>query len=166
MEDASFVTIRRSVKEATKISFKRHQAGHQDLSGLALTEWDHVNMPFERARELLDGVLDWRAIKPWAYRKGLGYLLRSQDDFRDVFHLRKFAAAHSDWKPFLAHVLGFDAQLIVEHYEKEEQLSKKQAIAQTIKNELGGSIEDISKIEGILLLKQKEAEKTDIARCL
>lgn len=159
LEDASFVTIRRSVKEATKISFKRHQAGHQDLSGLALTEWDHVNMPFERARELLDGVLDWRAIKPWAYRKGLGYLLRSQDDFRDVFHLRKFAAAHSDWKPFLAHVLGFDAQLIVEHYEKEEQLSKKQAIAQTIKNELGGSIEDISKIEGILLLKQKEAEK-------
>ncbi|EOA6779507.1 DUF2326 domain-containing protein [Escherichia coli] len=159
LEDASFVTIRRSVKEATKISFKRHQAGHQDLSGLALTEWDHVNMPFERARELLDGVLDWRAIKPWAYRKGLGYLLRSQDDFRDVFHLRKFAAAHSDWKPFLAHVLGFDAQLIVEHYEKEEQLSKKQAIAQTIKNELGGSIEGISKIEGILLLKQKEAEK-------
>lgn len=159
LEDASFVTIRRSVKEATKISFKRHQAGHQDLSGLALTDWDHVNMPFERARELLDGVLDWRAIKPWAYRKGLGYLLRSQDDFRDVFHLRKFAAAHSDWKPFLAHVLGFDAQLIVEHYEKEEQLSKKQAIAQTIKNELGGSIEDISKIEGILLLKQKEAEK-------
>ncbi|MDC3506553.1 DUF2326 domain-containing protein [Escherichia coli] len=159
LEDASFVTIRRSVKEATKISFKRHQAGHQDLSGLALTEWDHVNMPFERARELLDGVLDWRAIKPWAYREGLGYLLRSQDDFRDVFHLRKFAAAHSDWKPFLAHVLGFDAQLIVEHYEKEEQLSKKQAIAQTIKNELGGSIEDISKIEGILLLKQKEAEK-------
>jgi uncharacterized protein YydD (DUF2326 family) len=40
LEDASFVTIRRSVK-ATKISFKRHQAGHQDLSGLALTEWDH-----------------------------------------------------------------------------------------------------------------------------
>jgi uncharacterized protein YydD (DUF2326 family) len=89
---------------------------------------------------------------------GLGYLLRSQDDFRDVFHLRKFAAAHSDWKPFLAHVLGFDAQLIVEHYEKKSN-SKKQAIAQTIKNELGGSIEDISKIEGILLLKQKEAEK-------
>jgi uncharacterized protein YydD (DUF2326 family) len=59
---------------------------------------------------------------------GLGYLLRSQDDFRDVFHLRKFAAAHSDWKPFLAHVLGFDAQLIVEHYEKEEQLSRNKPL--------------------------------------
>jgi len=157
--DASFVTIRRGVEEATKISFKRHEAGHQDLSGLPLAEWDHQEMPFERARDLLDGLLDWRALKPWAFRKGLGYLLRSQDDFRDVFHLRKFAAAHSDWKPFLAHVLGFDAQLVAQHYEKEAQLAEKQSTTQTIKNELGGSIEDISKIEGILLLKQKEAEK-------
>ncbi len=159
LEDASFVTIRRGVEDATKISFKRHEAGHQDLSGLPLAEWDHQDMPFERARDLLDGLLDWRALKPWAFRKGLGYLLRSQDDFRDVFHLRKFAAAHSDWKPFLAHVLGFDAQLVARHYEKEEQLAERQSTAQTIKNELGGSIEDISKIEGILLLKQKEAEK-------
>lgn len=159
LEDASFVTIRRGVEEATKISFKRHEAGHQDLSGLPLAEWDHPDVPFDRARDLLDGLLDWRALKPWAFRKGLGYLLRSQDDFRDVFHLRKFAAAHADWKPFLAHVLGFDAQLVARHYEKEEQLAERQSTAQTIKNELGGSIEDISKIEGILLLKQKEAEK-------
>lgn len=159
LEDASFVTIRRGVEEATKISFKRHEAGHQDLSGLPLAEWDHQDMPFDRARDLLDGLLDWRALKPWGFRKGLGYLLRSQDDFRDVFHLRKFAAAHSDWKPFLAHVLGFNAQLVSLHYDKEEQLAEKQATAQTIKNELGGSIEDISKIEGILLLKQKEAER-------
>ena len=159
LDDASFVTIRRGVEEATKISFKRHPTGHRDFSGLTLAEWDHQDMPFDRARDLLDGLLDWRALKPWTFRNGLGYLLRSQDDFRDVFHLRKFAAGHAEWKPFLAHVLGFDARFVAQHYEKEEQLAKQQATAQTIKNELGGSIEDISKIEGILLLKQKEAEK-------
>lgn len=159
LEDASFVTIRRGVKEATKISFKRHEAGHQDLSILPPAEWDHQDVPFDRARDLLDGLLDWRSLKPWAFRKGLGYLLRSQDDFRDVFHLGKFASAHSDWKPFLAHVLGFNAELVARHYEKEERLAEKQFTEQTIKNELGGSIEDISKIEGILLLKQKEAER-------
>jgi len=159
--DASYVTVRRGVEEATKISFKKHQASHQDFSTLpeSESEWDHLDMPFERARELLDGLLDWRALKPWSYRKGLGYLLRSQDDFRDVFHLRKFASAHADWKPFLAHILGFDAQLVAQHYAKEDELAKKQATAQTIKMELGGSVEDISKIEGILLLKQREAEK-------
>lgn len=159
LQDASFVTLRRGVGEATKISFKRHEAGHQDLSALPMADWDHQDVSFDRARDLLDGVLDWRALKPWSFRKGLGYLLRSQDDFRDVFQLRKFASAHADWKPFLAHILGFDAQLVAQHYEKEEELTEKQATAQTIKNELGGSIEDISKIEGILLLKQKEAEK-------
>jgi uncharacterized protein YydD (DUF2326 family) len=89
----------------------------------------------------------------------LGYLLRSQEDFREVFQLRKFASKHSDWKPFLAHLLGFDATLVAQHYEKEQALAKQQETAQTIKNELGGSIEDISKIEGMLLLKQKDAEK-------
>ena len=159
LEDASFVTIRRGVKEATKISFKKHEAGHQDFTTLALSEWDHLDVPFERARELLDGILDWRALKPWSYRNALGYFLRSQEDFREVFQLRKFASRHADWKPFLAYLLGFNAKLITEHYEKEQLLTKKQDTAQTIKNELGGSVEDISKIEGILLLKQKEAEK-------
>jgi uncharacterized protein YydD (DUF2326 family) len=159
LDDASFVTIRRGVEEATKVSFKRHEAGHQDLSTLPLTEWDHQDLPFERARELLDGILDWRALKPWSYRKALGYLLRSQEDFREVFQLRKFASKHADWKPFLAHLLGFDATLVALHYEKEQTLAKQQETAQTIKNELGGSIEDISKIEGILLLKQKDADK-------
>ena len=159
LEDASFLTIRRGVEEATKISFKRHEARYQDLSGLPLSDWDHQDVHFDRARDLLDGLLDWRELKSWGFRKGLGYLLRSHDDFRDVFHLRKFAGADSDWKPFMAHVLGFDASLIERHYEKEKQLTKKQTHEQTIKNELGGSIEDISKIEGILLLKQKEAER-------
>lgn len=159
LEDASYLTIRRGVEDATKISFKRHLAGHQDFSSLLPTEWDHDDVAFDRAKELLDGLLDWRGLKPWPFRKGLAYFLRSQDDFRDVFHLHKFASAHADWKPFLAHLLGFDDQLIVKHYEKEAQYTEKQDTAQTIKNELGGSIEDISKIEGLLLLKQKEAER-------
>lgn len=159
LEDSSFLTVGRGVEEATKISFKRHGTGHQDFSALPVSEWDHQQLPFDRARDLLDGLLDWRAIKPWSYRKGLGYLLRTQEDFREVFQLRKFVSKHADWKPFLAHILGFDALQIAQHYKKEEELSKKQEAAQTVKNELGGSIEDISKIEGILLLKQKDAEK-------
>jgi len=159
LADASYVTVRRSVEDASKISFKKHEASRQDLTALSASKWDHLDMPFERARDMLDSLLDWRALKPWSYRKGLGYQLRSQDDFHHVFHLGKFAAAHSDWKPFLAHILGFNAQLVALHYKKEEQLKEKQATAQTINNELGGSIEDISKIEGMLLLKQQEAEK-------
>ena len=159
LKDATYLTVRRSVENASKISFRMHKAGRQDLAGIQASDWNHLDMPFERARKMLDGLLDWRALKPWSYRMGLGYLLRSQDDFREVFHLRRFAGAHSEWKPFLSHILGFNAHLVALHYQKEDDLAKKQATEQTIKNELGGSIEDISKIEGLLLLKQQEAEK-------
>jgi uncharacterized protein YydD (DUF2326 family) len=159
LADASFLTVRRGLEEASKISFKKHEASHQDFSSLPDTSWDHLDLPFERAKDMLDSLLDWRALKPWSYRKELGYLLRSQNDYQDVFQLNKFAAAHADWKPFLAHILGFNAELVSSHYQKEEELQKKQETVDTIMKELGGSVEDISKIEGLLLLKQKEAEK-------
>ena len=159
LANGSYVSVRRSVATPSKIAFKKHSTGHQDFSTLSAHEWDHFDVPFERAKELLDGVLDWRALKPWAYRKGLGYFLRSQDDFHDVFHLRKFASSHADWKPFLAHILGFDNKLIVQHYAKEEELAKKKKTEQTINLELGGSVREASKIDGILLLKQQEVER-------
>ena len=114
--DASYLTIRRGVGEASRISFKKHEARNQDFTRLPESEWDHVDLPFERSRELLDSLLDWRALKPWSYRKGIGYFVRSQEDFGDVFHLHRFAAGHAEWKPFLAHLLGFDDALISSHY--------------------------------------------------
>ncbi|WP_227815774.1 DUF2326 domain-containing protein [Nitrogeniibacter aestuarii] len=156
---SSHVTVRRGVDEASKISFKKHEASHQDFTELPDEDWDHVNLPFDRAREMLDGLLDWRAVSPWDFRKGLGYQLRSQDDFQEVFQLRRFLGAHADWKPYVAHILGFNHKLIAQHYEKEAQLEAEKVKAETVKAELGGSIDDIGNIEGILLLKQKDAEK-------
>jgi uncharacterized protein YydD (DUF2326 family) len=157
--DASYLTVRRGMEEATKISFKKHEARHQDFSTMGDGGWDHFELPFERAREMLDSLLDWRALNPWDYRREIGYLLRAQDDYRDVFQLQKFLSAHSDWKPFVAHILGFNSEIIELHYKKEQELEEKNQTVQTIMSELGGSVEDISKIEGILLLKQKEAER-------
>ncbi len=100
------------------------------------------------------------AIKPWTYRKGLGYFIRSQDDYNDVYKLRKSGSAKdADWKPYLSHTLGFDSNLLVKHYQKEKELSENKDIESTIRKELGGSDKDMSKIEGLLLIKQQEAEK-------
>lgn len=160
LADATYVTVRRGVKDHTKISFKKHEAAHQDFTEFSEGDWDHSSLPFDRAREMLDSLLDWRAVSPWDFRKGLGYQLRSQDDYQDVFQLRRYAIGkHKDWKPYVAHVLGFDHNLIEQHYSKLEQLEQKKATAETVKAELGGSVDELSKIEGILLLKQKDAEK-------
>ena len=157
--DGSYITVRRSIENPAKISFKKHILGNQNFSSMPDLDWDHFDMPFKRARKMLDGLLDLRALKPWSYRSEIGYLLRSQGDFSDVFQLRKFAGPHSTWKPFLAHILGFNGDLLTSYYEKEDKVNENKVIEQTIVKELGGdSIEDISKIEGILLLKQQDAE--------
>ena len=156
--DGSLVTVRRSVEEPSKISFKKHLGRGQDYTDLPESNWDHQDVPFDRAKSLLDGLLDLRAVKPWHYRSGLGYLLRGQDDFGDIFHLKKFSGNHDEWKPYLAHLLGFDADLISEHYRKENVLEAKQHDAAVVKRELAET-DDISKVEGLLLLKQTDAEK-------
>lgn len=159
LSSGSYLTIRREVKEATKISFKKHLSPRQNFQHLPEEEWDHYKVPFERSKSILDGILNLAAVHPWHYRKGLGYLLRTQDDYSDVFQLRRFASAHSDWKPYVAHILGFNAKLISDFYEKETEIEKLNSREKTIKSELGGSIEDLGRIEGLLLLKQQQADK-------
>lgn len=162
LKDDLFITVRRGVDEASKISFKRHEKPDQNYSMISDAEWDHPNIPFDRAREILDSFLDWRFLNPWDYRKIIGYLLRSQDDYQEVFHLRKFASKHADWKPFLAHILGFNGNLLTEQYKKEEELEEKEIAVQTIKNELGSTFDDLSKIEGYLLLKRQDSNKKQL----
>lgn len=157
--DGSCLTIRRSVAEHSRISFKRHDAPDKEFVDLRDDSWDHSNVPFEKAKDLLDAILDLRDLSPWTYRKASGYLLRGQYDFQDVFQLKKFASAHKDWKPFLAHILGFDGDLLLRHYSKEEEIDTKSKEEAVIERELGGSIADLSKIEGILALKQRDREK-------
>jgi uncharacterized protein YydD (DUF2326 family) len=157
--DGEYLTIRRSVREHSKIDLKRHAARAQDFLDLPEEDWDHTAVPFERARTILDGLLNLNALKPWAYRKGLGYLVRTQEDYLDVFQLGKFQAAHIDWKPYVAHVLGFRGEVVQELYECENEIEKLVEAADTIRKELGGSVEDLSKVEGILQIKQAEADK-------
>src|ERR1700690_1665652 len=40
LTDSSYLTVRRGVEEASKISFKKHEARHQDFSALPESDWD------------------------------------------------------------------------------------------------------------------------------
>jgi uncharacterized protein YydD (DUF2326 family) len=159
LDNNSFVTIRRSVSQPSKISFNHHQVGHEDFTALPSSDWDHFDIPFERSRKLLDSFLGLQALKPWSFRYVLGYLLRSQNDYNDVYHLNNYKGPHSTWKPFLAHILGFDDSLVNKIYEKDKLIEEKILLEQNLRKETNFSMEDHSKIEGILLIKQKEADK-------
>ena len=54
---------------------------------------------------------------------------------------------------------GFDAESIQLHYAKEAELQRRKTPRGALRREVGGSTQEISKIEGLLLLKQEEAKK-------
>ena len=110
--DGTFLTIRRSVDSASKLSFITHEAHWQDYTDAIGSDWDPENVAFEAGKQLLDGLLGLTAIKPWDFRIPVGYALRTQKDFTEVFQLSKHLGKHRYWKPYVAHILGFDADLV------------------------------------------------------
>ena len=105
---------------------------------------------------MLDGWIDLQAIASWDYRDGLGYLIRSQNDYADVYKLGKFKGKHADWKPYLAQILGFDGQLLREIYHVVATISDKKTKADAIRYELNVVETNQGKLDGILLLKRRE----------
>ncbi|MCD0458617.1 DUF2326 domain-containing protein [Roseiconus lacunae] len=154
-----YVTVRRSVETASKIDIITHDLPNQDFTNDESAAWDHTEVPFDRGKQILDGILGLSAIKPWDFRLPVGYALRTQNDFQDVFQLAKFKGKHKDWKPYVSHILGFDSELVTANYlaaEQIEELGKKIA---TLKTELGAAEIDLDQIRGLIDIKQREVSK-------
>ncbi|MFH8566804.1 DUF2326 domain-containing protein [Streptomyces sp. NPDC017988] len=126
LNDGSYLTVRRSVRENTKIALKKHEDRAEDYSAAANEDWDHRDLSLTAARELVDGILDLRIIKPYPYRKALSYFLRTQEDYNDVLQLQKFSVgAHSNWKPFVMTLLGFNESPVQRKYELDLDIEEK-----------------------------------------
>ena len=154
--DGTFITIRRSVDASSKLSFVRHDARWQDYTDASASEWNHENVPFEAGRQLLDGLLGLNAIKPWSFRIPVGYALRTQNDFTSVFQLSKHSGPHRDWKPYIAHILGFDWELVELGFDLVEQIEELKETIATLRLELGSSEIDLDQIRGLIEIKKKE----------
>jgi uncharacterized protein YydD (DUF2326 family) len=121
-----YVTIRRAVATHTKIRFQEHDEPGQDFTSLGGDAWDQSPKSFTKARAKLNEYLDISAIAPWPYRKGVGYFLRTQNDYRDVFQLARFSKGKDrDWKPFMAKMLGFDHAVIEAKYKLDQEIEQK-----------------------------------------
>jgi uncharacterized protein YydD (DUF2326 family) len=153
-----FLTIRRSVDPGSKIDFKRSEVSLPDANDLNREEWDHLELPFEKANLLLDGILDFTALQPWGIRKLVGYLIRSQQDYRDVFQLGKFSGKHRDWKPFVAHLMGIPAQPVIDLYEKKDEIDRAGDQLRTLNQEWGADDIDPSLLDGLISVKRREVE--------
>lgn len=155
LDSGGFVTIARPVTPGPQVDILRSDVSIPDATNLGAEDWDHVALPFTRAKNLLDGILAIRALQPWPFRKVVGYLIRSQRDYNDVFQLHKFSGPHRDWKPFVAHLLGLSAQPVIDLYAKRDEREAAETRLATLASEWGGDQIDVSLIDGLIDVKRR-----------
>jgi len=157
--DDNYLTIRRAVDTPTKISFRRSDLDEPDLTSLEDEDWTHANLPLSKAQGLLDGYLNFSDISPWKYREALGYFLRRQSDYDDVFKLQRHLGPDIYWKPVLARVLGLDAELFQKRYTMRNDIDQKEADLQTFERQSGASDEQLENADALLQLREADVER-------
>lgn len=157
--DGSFLTIRRPVANASKVSFSLSRATQPDLASFNEDEWLHFDLPFAKAKSLLDGYLDLRDIDPWKFRNAIGYFLRTQADYDDVFKLKRHAGSDKDWKPVLARILGLDATIFTNRYELKADIEMKAALLSSAERDAEGDEKNPEKIDALVQLREVEVAR-------
>ena len=153
----AYVTVRRSVAQPTKIAFKRHDAPHQDFTNLPDEGWEHLAVAIKRAKTLLEGFLALTVLKPWAYRKGVSYFLRTQQDYRDVFQLAKYGhGKDTEWKPYLAHIVGLNGDLLTKKYKADDDIKCRTEVRKELEAEVSVRPADFEKLKASIAVKKDE----------
>jgi len=156
-----FLTVKRSVANATKLSFKIHHSSYTDFSGDSV-EWDHEDIGFDKSKKIFDTYLNLTKISPYHFRSPVSYALRTQSDFTDVFQLSKHRGKHSDWKPYLSKVLGFRSELVTESFKSKSQIEELEIKVDILQENT--SIEaNLDEINGLIEIKKNEVQRLGIA---
>lgn len=155
LNDGSFLTIKRSVVNNTKISFKKHNDCNQHL--VEETKWDKKNISLKKAKNYLNEQMNFSVLNKLLYRKSISYFLRTQDDYRDVFQLVKYNRANDvDWKPFLFNLLGFDSKTLLEKYQLEKKVGEQEKLISDLKRQFAIDPDEVDKINAAIELKEEE----------
>jgi uncharacterized protein YydD (DUF2326 family) len=167
LNSGSFLTIKRTVADSSKISLKLTESSVNDFE--IFSSWDFENIPINKAKEKVNEYLNFDFFKNQIgldYRDTINYSLRVPDDgdYSDLFKLSKFKFDEKKWKTFMFALLGFDCTAVAEKYDIEEEIKQKNKVI--TEQEEGFNINSNQKdeIEGFIqvLAKSKQAKITEL----
>jgi uncharacterized protein YydD (DUF2326 family) len=154
-----FITIRRDVKNHTKISLKIHEKGKQDFRNEIF--WDYTDLPLttnhieKNPKVILNNIFAFQMV-PYNFRTYLNYFLRTQYDYDQVFKLSKYRGGDITWKPAIATLLGFKGELLANKYRLESDITKEEQLIKDMESELKVSLSDLNRINTLLDVNEKK----------
>lgn len=157
LNNGTYLTIRRSVSEPTKICFKSSET---TMVCNEETAWDKTNLTFTKAKNYLNTQLNFNILPDWPFRKTVTFFLRGQKDFINVFQLGKFMnGKHKDWKPAVFELLGYDSKALVRKYEIDETLEDLESRITGLSTEMAVNEDDYDKVKSILDIRKTERDE-------
>lgn len=160
-----YITIKRAVKNNTKISFKFHTKGKQDFR--YETDWDYKDLPLttedlsRNPRAILNKFWEFSEILPYNYRQYLNYFLRTQYDYDKIFKLSKFKGTDSTWKPAIADLFGLDGSLLNDKYLLESDISNDQRLLSELEEKLNIDLNELDQIQSLLDINYIKKEQLE-----
>jgi len=156
LDDGRYCTIKRSVKEKSKIFIKSHKEGKQDFTYSKNEQWD-IGGGIDKAKNYFNTLLDFNVPLSLKYRQTISYFLRDPNSFKDVFRLSKFTNSKDIvWKPIVAQMLGFDSSTLVKKYELDGEINRLiEDHSKIIKNQYEINQQE-ERYKTILSLKEEE----------
>lgn len=157
LNNGTYLTIRRSVSEPTKICFKSSET---TMVCNEETAWDKTNLTFTKAKNYLNTQLNFNILPDWPFRKTVTFFLRGQKDFINVFQLGKFMnGKHKDWKPAVFELLGYDSKALVRKYEIDDTLEDLESRITGLSTEMAVNEDDYDKVKSILDIRKTERDE-------
>lgn len=156
LDDGRYCTIKRSVKEKSKIFIRSHKESKQDFTYFKNEQWD-IGGGIDKAKTYFNTLLDFNVPLSLKYRQTISYFLRDPDSFKDVFRLSKFTNSRDIvWKPIVAQLLGFDSSKLVKKYELDVEINQlEDDHSKTIRNQYEINQQE-ERYKTILSLKEEE----------
>jgi len=163
LNNGQYLTIKRAVKNNSKISFNLNEASVNDYR--APIDWEISDLTIEKAKKQLEEylALDFFALKTYDYRKALSYSLRTPpEDYSDVYQLSKFGKGKDlFWKPFMFDLLGFNGALLELKYQNDEQIKEINQFIDRLKKEYSIDVDDRDDYVAQMKDIEKEAKGTE-----
>lgn len=160
MNSGEFATIRRGPDNPNKIALTKHAESGRQFIDLPDDKWDHTELSRDEAVKLVDGWLDLKVLKPYDYRMAITYFLRAQGDFSDELQLQKFQMGKdAHWKPFVAHLFGFNESSVQRKYELDDSISSLKQRQAEQASEVQYHEEDLPKLQAQISVLRQQVEE-------
>ena len=162
LNSGEYATVRRSPRDPNVVALCKHSEGGQDMTVAADDYWDHHDLSLRDAIVLLDGWLDLRILHPYDYRKAITYFLRAQGDYEDELQLQKFRSGKDVyWKPFVAHLFGFEESTVTRKYELDDDVTELEAQFELLQSEVQYSEDDLPELNARVTTHQQSIDEVE-----